>query len=239
MLRRSWVRIAAVAAILPLGAAPAVAAEGEPSGWLELDAGPAGEVHRLTPGGSADWALDVTVHGEPASSLHVGLQPEPAASEVLRGFLSVELRACSQPWDGGTCPGGQRTLMDPTALTSAEGVRVDLLEPGTLLATHAHVLLTATLAEDAPREVQGSRTQIVVGVHGSGDSAGGPGNGGGGGDGAGSGGNAGSGAFPGNSTGPSSGLLADTGARLGGFAFLGFLAVAAGFGMARLRSAAR
>ncbi|SEJ79807.1 hypothetical protein SAMN04487917_11417 [Arthrobacter sp. yr096] len=242
MPRRSWFLLAAFAVVLPLGAAPAVAADGEPSGWLELDAGPAGEVHRLTPGGSADWAVDVTVHGEPASSLEVGLRPEPAASEVLRDFLSVELRACSQPWNGGSCPGGQRTLMDPTALASAEGVRVDLLEPGTSSATTAHVLLTATLAVDAPREVQGSRTQIVVGVHGSGDGAGGAGNGGGGDDGdggAGPGGNAGSGAFPGNPTGPSSGLLADTGARLGGFALLGLLAVAAGFGMARLRSGAR
>lgn len=218
MRRRSWVCLAAFAAVLPLGAAPAAAAEGDAAGWLELDAGPAGEVHQLTPGGSADWAVDVTVHGEPAGSLEVGLVPESAAPEVLREFLSVELRACSQPWDGSSCPGGQRTLMESTALASAEGVRVDLLEPGTSSAAEAHVLLTAILAEDSPREVQGSRSEIVVGVHGSGEDA--------------------RGGFPANPAGPSSGVLADTGARLGGFALLAVAAVAAGFGLSRLKGAA-
>ncbi|MCP1412218.1 hypothetical protein [Paenarthrobacter sp. A20] len=219
MWRRSGLWTAAVAAVLLLGAAPAVAADGEASGWLELDAGPAGQVHRLTPGGSADWAVDVHVRGEPATSLDVGLQSEPASTEVLRDFLSVELKACSQPWEGSSCAEGQRVLLGRTSLDTAGGVQVDLMEPGSAESTNAYVLLTATLAEDVPREVQGSRTQIVVGVHGSGDDTGGPG-------------------FPGNPAGPSSGILADTGFRLGGFALLGFGAVAAGFGLARLRGAA-
>ncbi len=239
MWRRRWPWIAAVAAGLLLGTPPAVAADGEASGWLELDAGPAGQVHRLAPGGSADWAVDVHVRGEPATSLEVGLQSEPAATEVLRDFLSVELKACSQPWEGSSCAEGQRVLLGRTSLDAAAGLQVDLMEPGSAESTKAHVLLTATLAEDVPREVQGSRTQIVVGVHGAGDDTGGAGAGGGNGSGgAGSGGNAGSGGFPGNPAGPSSGILADTGFRLGAFALLGAVAVSAGFGLARLRGAA-
>ncbi|ASN18780.1 hypothetical protein CGK93_02970 [Arthrobacter sp. YN] len=229
--------MAGLLGVLMLGAAPAapaaattLAAGSDPSGWLELDAGPAGQVHRLTPGGSADWAMDVNVRGEPAASLEVGLKSEPAAADVLRDFLSVELQSCSEPWSGGSCAGGHRVLMHRTSLSSVGGVRVDLMGPGNSESSNAHVLLTATLAEDVPREVQGSRTQIVVGFHGSGD-----GDGAGAGGGAGSGGNAGSGGFPGNPTGPSSGALPDTGFRLGGFALLGFVAVAAGFGLARLR----
>ncbi|MGF6835017.1 hypothetical protein QF015_003208 [Paenarthrobacter sp. TE4293] len=221
MWQRRRVGTAWLLGVVMLGAAPvapAVAAVGDPpavaaDGWLELDAGPAGEVHQLAPGGSADWPMEVEVHGEPATSLEVGLRPEPAATEVLREFLSVELQACSQPWDGHFCAQGQRVVMPRTSLTSAEGMRVDLMDPGSPETTKAHVLLTATLAADVPREVQGSRTRIVVGVHGSGD-------------------------VPANPAGPPSGVLADTGFRLGGFAVLGFLAVAAGFGLARLRGPA-
>ena len=247
MSRRNSVGMAGLLGVLMLGAAPAapavadtVTADSDPSGWLELDAGPAGQVHRLTPGGSADWAMDVTVRGEPAASLEVELTSEPGATDVLRDFLSVELRSCAQPWNGGSCPDGHRVLMHRTSLNSAGGVRVDLMDPGNSEPANAHVLLTATLAEDVPREVQGSRTQIIVGFHGSGDGDGngagaGGGNGAGGGGGAGSGGNAGSGGVPGNPAGPTSGALAETGFRLGGFAFLGVVAVAAGFGLARLR----
>lgn len=209
--RRACVLILACGLMIP--AAPALGAQQEPSGWLELDAGPAGQVHRLTPGGSADWAVDVRVGGEEAAALEVELQPD-GTPEVLREFLSVELRACAQPWVDGVCAEGQRTLMPRTALNSATGARVDLMQPGSSLSDGAHVLLTATLAEDVPREVQGSRTGIVVGVHGSGDGTAQP-------------------------AGPPSGSLADTGARLGGWALLGLFAVAAGFGFARLRGAAQ
>ncbi|MGO4146856.1 hypothetical protein AB4Y77_17390 [Paenarthrobacter sp. YAF11_1] len=227
---------AATAAPAAPAVAAAVAADSEASGWLELDAGPAGQVHRLTPGGSADWAVDVHVRGEPATSLEVGLKSEPAATDVLRDFLSVELQSCSEPWSGSSCADGHRVLMHPTSLNSAGGVRVDLMGPDNTELANAHVLLTATLAEDVPREVQGSRTQIVVGVHGSGDEDGnGSGNGAGAGGGAGSGGNAGSGGSAGNPAGPSSGVLTETGFRMGGFALLGVVAVAAGFGLARLR----
>ncbi|MET4540114.1 hypothetical protein ABIE37_001895 [Arthrobacter bambusae] len=239
MSRRNSVGMAGLLGVLMLGAAPAapavaaaVGADSDASGWLELDAGPAGQVHRLTPGGSADWAMDVSVRGEPAASLEVGLTSEPGATDVLRDFLSVELRSCAQPWNGGSCADGHRVLMHRTSLNSVGGVRVDLMDPGNSEPANAHVLLTATLAEDVPREVQGSRTQIIVGFHGSGD---GEGNGAGAGGGAGSGGNAGSGGVPGNPAGPTSGALAETGFRLGGFAFLGVVAVAAGFGLARLR----
>ncbi|MDR6640399.1 hypothetical protein [Paenarthrobacter nitroguajacolicus] len=231
MLRRSLILVSALAGAFLLGPAAAVA-DGGPSGWLELDAGPAGEVHRLTPGGSADWEVDVRVLGEPAQSLHLGLQSEAVAAGSLRDFLTVGLRSCSQQWVGNTCPGSQRVLMEPAALATAEGVRVDLMEPGSFEAASAHVLVTATLAEDVPGEVQGSRTHIVVGVHGSGDNGGGAGTGG---DGAG--GNAGNGTFPEKPAGPTSGALADTGARLGGFAFLALVAVVSGFGLARLRGA--
>lgn len=237
MRRRSLVGMAGLLGALMLGAAPVapavaatVAADNHPSGWLELNAGPAGKVHRLTPGGSADWAMAVNVRGEPAASLYVVLKDGPAATDVLRDFLSVELQSCAQPWSGGSCADGHRVLMHRTPLNSTGGVRVDLMGHGNSGPANAHVLLTATLAEDVPREVQGSRTQIVVGFHGSGD-----GDGAGAGGGAGPGGNAGSGGFPGNPAGPSSGALADTGFRLGGFALLGFVAVAAGFGLARLR----
>lgn len=231
MLRRSVVLLSVLAGACLLGPAPAVA-DGGPSGWLELDAGPAGQVHRLTPGGSADWEVDVRVRGEPAKSLHLGLQSEPALTGSLRDYLTVGLRSCTLQWDGSTCPGAQRVLMEPAALATAEGVRVDLMDPGSLEAASAHVLVTATLAKDAPRDIQGSRTHIVVGVHGSGDDADGAGAGDG------PGGNAGNGTLPGEPTRPPSGVLADTGARLGGFAILALVAVAAGFGLARVRGAA-
>ncbi|MCF3140742.1 hypothetical protein LRQ04_15915 [Paenarthrobacter sp. AR 02] len=231
MLRRSVVLLSVLAGACLLGPAPAVA-DGGPSGWLELDAGPAGQGHRLTPGGSADWEVDVRVRGEPAKSLHLGLQSEPALTGSLRDYLTVGLRSCTLQWAGSTCSGAQRVLMEPAALATAEGVRVDLMDPGSLEAASAHVLVTATLAKDAPRDVQGSRTHIVVGVHGSGDDADGAGAGGG------PGGNAGNGTPPGMPTRPPSGVLADTGARLGGFAILALVAVAAGFGLARVRGAA-
>ncbi len=203
--------------------APASAAS-EASGWLELDAG--SSVYRLTPGESTHWPVDVHVRGEPATSLEVTLQAEPAAADLLGKFLSVELRACSRPWVHGQCPAGQTVLVQRTALSSAEGVRTDLMETGTSVSGGAHVLLTASLADEVPLEVQGSRTQILVGVHGSGDDAG---NGFG---------DAGTGGPPGQLTGPPAGMLADTGARLGGAALLGLLAVAVGYGLARLRATA-
>ncbi|MDR6437873.1 hypothetical protein J2790_003022 [Paenarthrobacter nicotinovorans] len=206
--------------------APAVATDGYPPGWLELDAGPTGQVHRLTPGGSADWVVDVQVRGEPASSLKVGMEPGPADAEALRDFLSVELQGCSEPWTGSSCAQGPRVLMKRTPLNRADGVRVDLMSPGALESTHAHVLVRATLAEDVPPEVRGSRTQMVLGFHGSGG-------------GAGSGDGAGSGGSPGNPAEPPSDALAHTGFRLGGFALLGSVAVMAGFGLARLRGGGR
>ena len=200
----------------------APASASEPSGWLELNAGPAGSVHRLTPGGSAHWPVDVVVRGEPATALDVELQPEPGAPDVLRGFLTVELRACAQPWVLDVCESGPRVLVPRTALNAAEGLRADLMEPGNSLSDRAYVLLTATLAEDVPREVQGTRTRILVGVYGSGDDAGtGP-----------------SGDPDRQPGGTPPGSLADTGARLGGYALLGLLAVAVGVGLSRLRAAA-
>ncbi|WP_026542320.1 hypothetical protein [Paenarthrobacter nicotinovorans] len=209
--------------VLMLGAAPAapaVAPAVATDGWLELDAGPTGQVHRLTPGGSADWVVDVQVRGEPASSLKVGMEPGPADVEALRDFLSVELQGCSEPWTGSSCAQGPRVLMKRTPLNRADGVRVDLMSPGALESTHAHVLVRATLAEDVPPEVRGSRTQIVLGFHGSGDGAG-------------------SGGSTGNPAEPPSDALAHTGFRLGGFALLGSVAVMAGFGLARLRGGGR
>ena len=205
----------------------AFASSAEPSAWLELDAGPGSAMHSLTPGGSAQWPVNVHVRGEPATNLEVTLRTEPAATDLLGSFLSVELHACSQPWVQGRCGAGERVLMERTALGAAGGLRADLMAPGSLVSEGAYVQLTAFLAEGVPREVQGSRTQIVVLVHGSGDDAG----------------NglpvdAGTGSLPGQPAGPPSGNLAITGARLGGCAFLGMLAVAVGFGLARLRAAA-
>lgn len=205
-----------------LGAVPAFGADGEPSGWLELAAGPAGQVHQLTPGGRADWAVDILAPGEAAGTLEVWLEPGGSHGAGLREYLSVELHACDQPWVGGTCPGGRRSLLEPTKLDRAEGLRMNLMEPGWADTRGQYVLVTAWLAKDVPQEMRGSRTEIVVGVRGSGDVAS-------------AGGASGSGST--QPAGPPSGILADTGARLGGFALLGFLAVAAGFGLARLRGA--
>lgn len=205
--------------LLLLGAAPANA-EDEPAGWLELDAGPAGEVHRLTPGDTADWAVDVQVRGETASALELKL--EPGSDSGLRDFLSVELRSCEQPWDGGGCAQGQRSLLAPTELKRAEGLRINLMQHGSTTSRGTYVLLTAALAEDVPKEVQGSRTQLAVDVYGSWADAGADA----------------PGAVAARPDGPPSTVgLADTGARVGGFAVLGALTVAVGFGLARLRGA--
>lgn len=243
----------------PAQPTPGSSFDGQPSGWLELDAGPAGQAYQLTPGGRAEWAVDVHVRGEPASALEVWLEPGPVAPEdqVLRDHLSVELQACSQPWVDGACAVGHQSLLGSTPLADAEGERVELLEPGSGDSTGMYVLLTAALAGDAPPEVQGTRTHIVLGFHGAGDDLGGAGSGGDDGSsnsagpggagpggagpggpapgdaassGAGSGGDGPSGAAPGlGSQGPPSGLLADTGTKLAGFALLGALAVGAGF----------
>lgn len=206
---------------------PRASLDGQPSGWLELDAGPAGQAHQLTPGGTARWAVDVKVRGEPASALEVWLEPEPAENgeQLLREHLSVEVQACAQPWTHGTCAVGLQELLEPTPLADAEGARVQLEDPGQGGSTGTYVLLTAALADDAPREVQGTRTRIMLGVHGAGDDLG-------------------SSSAPPNQTGPGhsgeappSGFLANTGAQLGGFALLGALAVGAGFGLARMRRA--
>jgi len=212
-------------ALFLLGAVPAHAEEG-PSGWLELDAGPAGEVHRLTPGGTADWVVDVHARGEGAGLLEVWIQPietaGPESESRLRNFLSVQLRSCEQPWNGGMCASGERSLLEPTDLNLAEGLRLDLMKDGSSWSNGSYVLVSAALAEDVPAEFQGSRTQIVLGVHGSGDAVGDPG----------------PGAVTARPGGPPSSIgLADTGARLGGAAMLGVLAVAAGFALARLRGA--
>ena len=228
MRRRSRGPVLAVILACGMGglAAPASAASAEPSGWLEVTAGPGSAMHSLTPGGSAQWPVDVHVRGEPATILELTLQTQPGASSLLKRFLSVELQACSRPWVQGRCGAGQRVLLERTALAGTGSTRVDLTEPG-LSAGAAYVLLTATLADDVPREVQGSATQIVLLVQGSGDDAGNgfPGS-------------AGTGGPPGQQAGPPPGSLADTGARLGGFALLGLLAVAVGFGLARLRAGA-
>ena len=214
-------------AIFLLGAPPAHAQEG-PSGWLELDAGPAGEVHRLTPGGRADWEVDVYARGEAAGSLEVWIQPTESAgppsseSTRFRDFLSVQLRSCDQPWEGTSCAHGEQSLLGPTDLKLAEGLRIDLMQDGSTWSRGAYVLVSAALAEDVPEEVQGSRTQIVVGVHGSGDAVGDDTFGA-------------ATARPGGP--PSSVGLAGTGARLAGFAVLGVFAVAAGFALARFRGA--
>ena len=171
--------------------------------------------------------MDVRVAGEPATTLDVALEVDPGASDLLKRFLSVELRTCPQQWIQGRCAAGETMLLQRTSLNRADGVRVDLTEHGVSVAGGAHVLLTAILADNVPREVQGSGTQLTLRVHGSWEDAG-----------DGSTGPAGSGASPGQPAGPPSGSLADTGARLGGFACLGVLAVAVGFGLARLRAGA-
>ncbi|VXB77839.1 conserved exported hypothetical protein [Arthrobacter sp. 9AX] len=204
---------------------PAVAASEVPSGWLEVTAGPGNAMHNLAPGGSAQWPVDVQVPGERATILQVALHSGSAASGSLRNFLSVEVRACSEPWVQGQCGVGERLLLGRTPLSAAEGLQASLLEPGSADADSAHVVLTVFLADDVPAEVQGSSTQITVGVHGSGDDAG-----------TGLTDGAGPGSLPGKPAGPPSNSLADTGARLGGFALLGLLAVAVGFGLARLRA---
>lgn len=211
--------LAGLLALFWLGADPAHAEEGA-SGWLELDAGPAGEVHRLTPGGTADWAVDVHARGEGVGLLEVWIQPTETESTGLRDFLSVQLRSCEQPWDGTMCASGERSLLEPTDLNLAEGLRIDLMKDGSTWSNGSYVLVSAALAEDVPAQFQGSRTQILLGVHGSGDAAGDPSPGA-------------VTARPGGS--PSSVGLADTGARLAGFAVLGVITVAAGFALARLR----
>ncbi|WP_347109420.1 hypothetical protein AAHB33_02185 [Paenarthrobacter sp. S56] len=65
-----------LALLLCLPASVQAAPAGEqPSGWLELDAGPAGQVHQLAPGGTAEWSVDVLVPAEPATALEVWLEP--------------------------------------------------------------------------------------------------------------------------------------------------------------------
>lgn len=177
---------------------PANAASEEPTGWVELTAGPGTAMHNPTAGGSAMWPVDVHVRGEPGTELELVLEPEPAASDLLR----------------------------KSPLNAADGLQVSLLEPGSSVSDGAFVLLTAFLAQEVPSEVQGSRTQIAVRVHGSGDDAGTR-----------LADDAGAGSLPGQPAAPPSASLANTGARLGGFAVLGLLAVAVGFGLARLRAA--
>lgn len=113
-------------------------------------------------------------------------------------------------------------MLEPTDLNLAEGLRIDLMKDGSTWSNGSYVLVSAALAEDVPAEFQGSRTQIVLGVHGSGDAVGDPS----------------PGAVTARPGGPPSSIgLADTGARLGGAAMLGVLAVATGFALARLRGA--
>lgn len=226
MRNRSLFLVLILAGALSSFAAPAFAAQTDPSGWLELDAGTGSAMQRLTPGESVHWTVDVHVRGEAATSLEMALPPS-SASDLLRGFLSVELRVCSEPWAQDQCGSGERVLLQRTPLTAAEGLRTSLKEPGTSASSGSYMLLTATLAEDAPREVQGRSTQILVRVDASGDDPG-----------AGVPDEAGTGAPPGLPDAPSPASLADTGARLGGFALLGLVAVAVGFGLARLRAAA-
>ncbi|MFK0006396.1 hypothetical protein ACIQTZ_05025 [Paenarthrobacter sp. NPDC090520] len=88
-------------------------------------------------------------------------------------------------------------------------VLAQLENPSPVSSTSTYVLVTASLANDAPLEVQGTKTRLVVGVHGAGDDPGGA---------------------------PPSGFLSDTGAKLAGFALLGALAVGAGFALSGLRS---
>ncbi|MFK0002764.1 hypothetical protein [Paenarthrobacter sp. NPDC090522] len=245
MRLRSWGFGVAGLAVLVAAAVPAgasVTPDGPPSGWLELDGGPAGQVHQLTPGGTAHWAVDVKVQGEPASALEVWLEPGSVAAEeqMLRDHLSVELQACGQPWVDGACSGGLQELLEPTALADAEGARVQLEQPGPAGSPGTYVLVTASLANDAPQEVQGTRTRLVLGVHGAGDDLGGAGSGGEGGPpgGARSGGESGAShpAGPGQGTqAPPSGFLSETGTKLAGFALLGVLAVGAGFALSGLR----
>ncbi|MFJ5955963.1 hypothetical protein ACIQC5_08380 [Paenarthrobacter sp. NPDC092416] len=250
MLLAVLVAVFSALAAVAAGIAPAAADDG-PSGWLELDAGPAGEVHRLTPGDSADWAVDVRAPGEPASWLAIMLESAQAGSAAeasaglvgtsgsviaaapdLVDFLSVEVSACAEPWVGGSCGQGERTLLPLTAMNRAEGLWVSLMDPGSSWSKGTYVLLSATLAQDAPAEVQGSRMHLVARVHGSGDQ--------GDGDGAGAGLNGAGAGQPG--AGLNGGLsdqagLASTGFRLGAAALLGLLAVGVGFGLARLRGA--
>ncbi|MFJ4171715.1 hypothetical protein ACIPY3_19600 [Paenarthrobacter sp. NPDC089714] len=253
MRLRSWGFGVAGLAVLAAAAVPAGASvtpdgppDAPPSGWLEVDGGPAGQVHQLTPGGTAHWAVDVKVQGEPASALEVWLEPGSVAAEeqMLRDHLSVELQACGQPWVDGACAGGLQELLEPTALADAEGARVQLEEPGPAGSPGTYVLVTASLANDAPQEIQGKKTRLVLGVHGAGDDLGGAGSGGEDGPpgGAGSGGDGSGGdsanhpAEPGQGTqAPPSGFLSETGTKLAGFALLGVLAVGAGFALSGLR----
>ncbi|WP_347109421.1 hypothetical protein AAHB33_02190 [Paenarthrobacter sp. S56] len=142
---------------------------------------------------------------------------------LLRDHLTVELEACRQPWVDGLCAGGAEHVLGPTALAEAEGERVQLEVPGPGGSTGTHVLLTVALAGDLPQEAEGTRTRIVLGVHGTGDDQGRAGN------------HEGRTGDDQGGNGSSPGLLPDTGARLGGFALLGVLAVAVGFALARMR----
>lgn len=214
LLRRAWVT-AALLTFGTLALAPPGNAQELPSGWLELDAGPVGQIHQLEPGGSADWAVDVRIEGEPATALKVELQAAASNSiDVLRNYVTVELRACTQPWADRFCAEEMQVLMPATPLNSASGAQIDLLKSGHIVSDGAYVLLTATLAQDLPQEAQLSQTRIVLGVHGSADET-----------------------APAPSA-PKNGL-AHTGIQLGSYAILGFLTIAVGFLLTRSRRTAK
>ena len=227
MLRRKGCVVAALllAGALVFPGTSAYAAPDDGTGWLELHAGEDKATYHLTPGGSAHWPVDVHVRGQPAVFLEVGLEEGADPDDVLRRHLAVRLQACTEPWVDDRCGAGQRVLLERAALDSSVGVRADLMPADAAVSAGDYVLLTAWLADDVPQEVQGTATQIVVGVHAAGDHPGaGPAD------------DVGAGP-PGESSGPLAGPLADTGARLGAFTLLGLLAVAVGFGLARLRAA--
>jgi hypothetical protein len=129
----------------------------------------------LAPGETALWPLGVRTRAPDISALRMTLESDGPVATLAPEFaqaLTLEVQACSEPWQDAVCPTGARTLMKPGPLGHSGTRTANLATDDGRIPAEIHLLTGVTLAEDAPNSVQGSSTILRLGVHAHGPDSG-------------------------------------------------------------------
>ncbi|WP_292722308.1 hypothetical protein [Microbacterium sp. 13-71-7] len=111
----------------------------------------------MTEGMSVRWDLTVSADAPDAGFVRVSVSASGSAP------LAIDVRTCAEPWRGGGCPSGERTLRADWAVPrGGRPVEIEAMPADAV----AHLRLDVRVGDEAER---GASTQISVHADGFGD----------------------------------------------------------------------
>lgn len=225
---RAPAAVAAVAVLLALAVAiPARALPGMAPSAATTVTGPqltltgTNETFTLQPDVPAFWQIGVTTHAVQVTTLLAAVTASGSLATTPAGAspTTLSLAACSQPWQGRTCPGAARQIVPATPLDALTGAARSLAN-GALVPASTYLLATVLMPSSGTQP--GEQADVSVQVTAAGADLTPPPSG-----------SQPGGVAPGRPTGPG-GSLAQTGTRLGFSAVLAVAAIATGWFLAAL-----